>query len=148
MKIHYITEENFLPRKGIYFLYDSGEIVYIGQTNNLPQRIVGHIKEGTKTFDSYSFYECDPDTLDSVEFEEIIEHKPKYNKTLPLYPDWIIKPRDFLISKGMKPRKKTIKKITEGYECVFSSFGRIERYKLEDMEDSYKKYLNEIHNNN
>lgn len=65
----------------IYFLIKQKEIVYVGQTINLLNRIKSHKKE--KDFDSYAFVEVDEYDLDEMELAYIIEFKPELNKNLP-----------------------------------------------------------------
>lgn len=67
---------------GIYHLLYKGEVVYVGQSMNMQARVGAHVTEGTKLFDSYRLYAYDGD-LNELEAEEIIKHKPKYNKGLP-----------------------------------------------------------------
>lgn len=64
---------------GVYFLYDKGELVYIGQSNNVYGRIGQHIREGKKRFDDFRIYE----TSDCVRLEGLLIGllHPKYNRT-------------------------------------------------------------------
>ena len=62
----------------VYFLWDNGEIVYVGQTHHLQRRLSIHLKD--KVFDEYSFVECENFIeMDSVELYFISKFKPKYN---------------------------------------------------------------------
>ena len=65
---------------GIYFLLDRFEIVYIGKSINLIQRVGSHIRENVKKFDSYKIIKCDAEFLDVFEGILIILIRPKYNK--------------------------------------------------------------------
>ena len=40
---------------GVYFLYNKGELVYIGKATNITRRIVDHVEEGTKEFDTVRY---------------------------------------------------------------------------------------------
>jgi len=40
---------------GIYFLWQRSEIVYVGQSKHVTQRIYQHIQDGIKRFDGFSF---------------------------------------------------------------------------------------------
>lgn len=60
----------------IYFLMDGDECVYVGQTANLRQRILGH---GGKTFDRTMFIHVDDGIRLSAEQEWISRLRPKYN---------------------------------------------------------------------
>ena len=62
----------------VYALWDKDEIVYVGQSTQLGQRIMAHTKD--KLFDSYSFFDCKSFyEMDSIESALIIQLKPKYN---------------------------------------------------------------------
>ena len=146
MKIIGINEENFLPRTGIYYLYKNCIIVYIGQTQNLPQRIINHIKDGVKDFDSYSFLSIPYGSLDEREFNKIVKHKPIYNKSLPYYPDWITTPKKILKEYGLSATKKRINLISCNIEPIFSSHKLNTWYKKEELQEMYNKKRDEIHN--
>ena len=64
-------------KEGVYFLYDEGELVYIGTSNNLYQRIGEHIADDKKKFDSFELYP----TTDRLRLEGFLidAFKPKYN---------------------------------------------------------------------
>lgn len=64
-------------KSGVYFLFDKGELVYIGQSNNVFYRIGQHIGENTKIFDSFEYYE----TNDHLSLEGFLIElfNPKYN---------------------------------------------------------------------
>ena len=49
---------------GVYFLIDSGKVVYVGQSVNVYARIAQH---HDKVFDSFAFIPCAKDMLDSLE---------------------------------------------------------------------------------
>ena len=62
----------------VYALWDKDEIVYVGQSTQISQRIMAHTKN--KLFDSYSFFDCKSfDEMDSIESTLIIQLQPKYN---------------------------------------------------------------------
>lgn len=44
--------------EGVYFLFDKGELVYIGESDNLFRRIGQHIYEKQKVFDAFEIYPC------------------------------------------------------------------------------------------
>lgn len=85
--------------KGIYFLYNNNEIVYVGKSNkNIISRVCDHLRAGVKEFDSYDVFRYDVSNVDLSKIEEgfIRKHKPFYNKTCN-----IIKKRN----KIKKPKK-------------------------------------------
>lgn len=65
-------------KAGVYFLYDHDELVYIGQSNNMYQRIGEHIAQGEKKFDRFELYP----TADRIRLEGFLIEMfgPKYNK--------------------------------------------------------------------
>lgn len=72
-----------LFEKGIYYLYDNSEIVYIGESNvNVMSRILTHFKDKDKVFNSYMIF-LKPDYTEKQlkEYEKkcIQKHNPKYN---------------------------------------------------------------------
>ncbi len=68
---------------GVYFLISGNEIVYVGQSVNIPSRIEQHKKDQQKTFDRYYYIECKVTELDVVEGRYIRKFMPKYNKVIP-----------------------------------------------------------------
>lgn len=66
---------------GVYFLYNKGELVYIGKATNITRRIVDHVEEGTKEFDTVRYTKIPVDSITSVETELIKSLDPPYNKT-------------------------------------------------------------------
>lgn len=66
---------------GIYALFDSDELVYIGKSNCIVYRIATHLKSGTKRFDGCEAFpvSVDETKLTSLETHLIEEYKPKYN---------------------------------------------------------------------
>ena len=66
----------------VYFLLNSGEVVYVGQTSSAwPKRILQHIKDQEKIFDDVWCLEVDRQSLTAVEGRFIKEFRPKYNRT-------------------------------------------------------------------
>lgn len=68
---------------GIYFLYNDDELVYIGKSQNIFQRIGTHIKEGIKEFNNWDYQEIDNENERSeLEGYLINVFKPKYNEKM------------------------------------------------------------------
>lgn len=67
---------------GVYFLWDGDEIVYIGQSINVTQRLHGHFKSmgGKRRFCHYTFVPVDQEMLGITEYAYISKYKPKLNK--------------------------------------------------------------------
>jgi hypothetical protein len=68
----------------VYFLFLQDVVVYVGQTVTGITRIISHIREGDKLFDSYCYINVGVDKLLEVENYYISKFKPRYNKTLNL----------------------------------------------------------------
>ena len=66
----------------VYFLTYEGELVYIGKTNNLFNRLSAHIAENKKTFDDYciAIFDTNSESLTHIERIYIEKHLPMYNK--------------------------------------------------------------------
>lgn len=64
---------------GIYFLLKNNEIVYVGKTINLEQRIMSHQMNNKKDFDNFLFFKVDSEKLDLCERYFINKLKPIYN---------------------------------------------------------------------
>jgi predicted GIY-YIG superfamily endonuclease len=64
---------------GVYLLWKGLEIVYIGHSNHIVQRVVQHAKE-RKVFDSWSVVRCRPEQMLVVEKALIVKHQPVMNK--------------------------------------------------------------------
>lgn len=52
---------------GIYFLVQADSVVYIGQATNVYSRVLTHVREGRKKFDSWCYVPCKREELDLME---------------------------------------------------------------------------------
>jgi len=70
--------------RGIYFLIDNEEIVYIGVSEQMMYRVITHAREKKKHFDSFSMLkmDCSQEELYEYETENMIYHNCKYNKVI------------------------------------------------------------------
>jgi hypothetical protein len=64
---------------GVYFLFDAGELVYIGQGLQVPRRVDEHCRK--MMFDSWSWLPVPQDRLTQVEAYLIRKFKPRLNVT-------------------------------------------------------------------
>lgn len=62
---------------GVYFLIKGDEIIYVGQSINIHQRIGDHAK--SKDFDTFTYAECNKNDLSVMEAKYITKFKPKLN---------------------------------------------------------------------
>lgn len=63
---------------GVYFLINSGQIVYVGKSINVLRRIDTHVKQ--KGFEAWSWISVSPTLLDEVEQHFIKKLSPVLNK--------------------------------------------------------------------
>jgi len=83
----------------VYTLYKNEEIVYIGQSKNLGNRINAHkrCKGGCKKFTHFSYVEIEKEHLNNVEAIFIYTHLPKYNKIM--HKNDFVTHKEFIIKK-------------------------------------------------
>lgn len=67
------------PICGVYFLIHVRDIVYVGQSKNIRQRLNKHWKDGGKIFDRVAFIECPESDLRNLESAYIQKFKPPLN---------------------------------------------------------------------
>lgn len=65
---------------GIYFLLSGSEVIYIGQSINLIERIGNHLRNSNMSFDSYSFVEANESDLNELELKYIKKYRPRMNQ--------------------------------------------------------------------
>jgi 5-methylcytosine-specific restriction protein A len=65
---------------GVYFLWHGSEVVYVGQSRNLTQRVCQHIQDAAKRFDGMSFIAVAVARLGKVERRYIEALLPRYNR--------------------------------------------------------------------
>jgi excinuclease UvrABC nuclease subunit len=73
------------PITGIYFLILNTDIVYVGQSTDVEFRVHSHRRRGEKVFDSFYCVSCDPEKLDILEAEYIVQFNPRYNTSPPSF---------------------------------------------------------------
>jgi len=61
---------------GVYFLIYEDEIIYIGKTKNIYERIYHHKIQ----FDFFTIIKCEELNLNELERQYIMKFEPKYNK--------------------------------------------------------------------
>ena len=66
----------FIKRCGIYFLVKDDEIIYIGQSINIPARLAQHVN---KHFDRVFVLECSQSELNTVERIYLNHFRPRLN---------------------------------------------------------------------
>jgi hypothetical protein len=66
-----------VPPSSVYFLLQSGTVVYVGQSNKLHSRIEAHRRD--KEFDRVLYVPVPTEELDAVENRFIVALKPIYN---------------------------------------------------------------------
>jgi predicted DNA-binding transcriptional regulator AlpA len=68
---------------GIYFLFDDDELVYIGQSSNIMQRVGAHLYEAVKGFNKVAYIAIERARLDEIEAAMIRKFRPPYNDLYP-----------------------------------------------------------------
>jgi hypothetical protein len=86
-ELYHLPVEHINTPPGIYFLCKKGEIKYIGQAINIGSRVVTHITEGLKDFDSVFFIICPVNRLTELESSLIRHFQPELNKTCKVNPN-------------------------------------------------------------
>lgn len=76
-----VLEEQIIP-PGVYFLVRGDEVVYVGQSVQIPSRISSH-RQGGKVFDLVFYLTCPAAELDAIESAFIRALKPKLNGNPP-----------------------------------------------------------------
>jgi len=66
---------------GVYFLFYGQEIVYVGQSTHVPERVATHVCERKMKFDRVTYLALPTSELFSEEARYISMFRPKYNKT-------------------------------------------------------------------
>lgn len=90
----------------IYFLFDNGNVVYVGKTEYGLKRILCHISD--KKFDNVKIKVFNKELLDEKETYYIAKYNPKYNKVIPhAYSSKNIK-HVLLTKYGVRTRKRDI----------------------------------------
>lgn len=67
---------------GVYFLIRDGEVVYVGKSVYVFDRIGKHRREGGAWFDSFNVLRCPIDQMDALEEKYILALMPKMNTAL------------------------------------------------------------------
>ena len=118
--------------KGVYFLFDKGELVYIGESDNLFRRIGQHIYEKRKVFDAFEIYPC----ADRKRLEGFLIRllHPKYNISEGMS-DWTP-----LIKDDIFP-SQTIEEAIKAYEKQFDTYTVGE---VADLMGTYKECVCKI----
>jgi hypothetical protein len=68
----------FIEKAYIYYLYNNGICVYIGQTFNVSRRLKEHLHT-KKIFNEIAFFEVNAFEVDRIERILINRYRPKYN---------------------------------------------------------------------
>jgi hypothetical protein len=69
------------PPAGVYMLLLRGEVVYVGQSEDLFSRIGHHFRERDKVFDGCRYTPLPLTDLDAAETALIAQFRPRYNGT-------------------------------------------------------------------
>jgi len=113
LKVLDLSEKFF----SIYFLYDEGDLVYIGRSKDVRQRIKTHVCDRSKVFDKVLY--MDHDGLNGDHETALIHYyKPKYNRNV-FFPDnmeettSILKTYNLNLSDTEDRKERTIRRLKE-----------------------------------
>ena len=67
---------------GIYFLISLDEVVYVGQSHDIANRLKQHWESG-KDFNRYFVIRCESENLNKLEAYYILKFRPRYNIAIP-----------------------------------------------------------------
>lgn len=70
--------------RGIYLLWQYGTVVYVGQSENIMQRVGVHLANPLKRFDGFSYAVVEAGNLNEIEADLIVRYQTRLNKALPL----------------------------------------------------------------
>ena len=126
---------------GIYFLIDKNEVVYVGKSVDIYNRISTHSRDASKIFDSFSILECPTEFLKILETHYIFKLRPFLNNIFPEHCEY----------KSFVQLKKLLDVPTNSLK-IWIKFKRIksegEYYLLNDFQDfeDFKLWLQKTHN--
>ncbi len=118
LKASSVFDKDLMPEKGDYCVYSllnkKKEIVYVGQSANLRQRIFTHLAS-SKEFDYIKWCVCEKSEMNNLEAEGIVKAKSPMNKALPK--------NDLYVGLGCLRREisEKVKEATEGINTVFTA---------------------------
>lgn len=84
--LYHLPIEYISTPPGIYFLCKNNKIRYIGQASNISNRVITHISEGVKDFDSIYFITCPINRLTEIESALIRYLQPDLNLSCKVAP--------------------------------------------------------------
>ena len=105
------NKDNDYRKCGVYFLWDNGQLVYIGKSTNILSRADHHNSHKAMTFDQFSYCELPEDIFGYVEDILIGKHKPKYNS--PRTWRGLMLEEDMIALKALKLREKKVSEMLE-----------------------------------
>lgn len=84
-EINFSHKENkpMFGKSGVYFLFYKEDIVYVGQSKNIEERIKAHQADNEKNFNSWNCIYLKHHQLNNTEAFYILSLLPIYNKTIP-----------------------------------------------------------------
>ncbi len=105
---------------GLYALFQGDVLVYIGQSLNVHKRVLTHMLEGKKDFDSYRVIPTLASELSESEVAYIVEFKPLYNANIP--PNNRYKSINF-VKKNYEIHGLKLKKLIRQHNLTLLNFG-------------------------
>jgi hypothetical protein len=72
-------KNDHFPMFCVYRLYRDGDVIYVGQSTCLPDRLTTHLVD----FDEFDFCPCEEGEMSNLEAFFIVRHQAQLNRTLP-----------------------------------------------------------------
>lgn len=129
--ISQLSKDRISKIVGIYFLYQNDDIVYVGQSQNVGQRVYSHLAKGEKDFSHCAVYGCSElsqQEMDNLEARFILELSPRYNGSIPANSKYKTIAQ---LKKILKATAWGIKRWIRDHDIKCVGLGH---YKLEDFE--------------
>lgn len=76
-------KKEFTKTRGIYYLYDRDELVYIGSSAFCEKRIYSHVDKKFTDYEIIPMLDKKGSALTLLEAQEIAQKTPRYNRSLP-----------------------------------------------------------------
>lgn len=70
--------------RGVYLLWSRGIVVYVGQSENILQRVGVHLANPKKEFDGYCYAVIEQGNLNQIEADLIVRYQTRLNNSLPI----------------------------------------------------------------
>ena len=77
--------------RGVYLLWKDGEVVYVGQSESIQQRVSTHLADPKKYFNAVSYAVVETGDLNQLEADLIVKYDPYLDHGLPRNTKYVTK---------------------------------------------------------